>query len=132
MLSESAQKIRDNVWNILETYTDYNKLFDEQKIDFDHSWNKRIDDIYHREAPSTITKLILALHLIDEYKIYLPVDEFEQEIKVMAALVVIDDNANVWNNALSKYNNENVFFYIEQLRTMAWEMSNALNNIRKD
>ena len=135
-MNEPGSEIRQSIWKIINANQDFINLFNEQKLNFEehnNSWFQRLDDIYNREAPATITKLILELRLVDKYNVSFYINTDTYIIPAFSALRSIDDFSNEWKNALKDFiENIEVNRLIKQLDGLAPEMIRALNNIRMD
>ena len=130
-MDDILQQIRGYLWSIYADNDEYFVLFGKNALSREYGWNKRVDDIFHREGPSAFSKLFLELRLNEKIKVSDYLMDSSEYFPWLRSIALIDDHRLIWLSALREYGDSDpAKFFIEQLRTLSWEMKRAITNLK--
>jgi len=120
---KSKLSLLQNIYNSFATSEHIGK----QRTPVNEPWYIRIDQIYFNEAPAVAEKVMLALHLVDEFGMPIPEKE-NSNLKI--AIQTLNQSPETWDAGLKKYGeNEDVKKLISQLLSFIPELERAMVNI---
>lgn len=129
------KQLMQNLSNTVKCYHDFDLNFMTYlaKIDANNSNFWRVDEIFKTEAPITLKKLAIELHLVDEFRLTIGLHGYDEVFSVHRAWMSVNFDKHEWQNALKRYSkNDEVIRLLDLIEIYQIEMGHVLVSIKLD